>query len=65
MSRPPLAISFAPDARFKDLGLGLVDGMVAAIAERFQAYRVLTTDRRDFSVIRVGPRLIRALELIP
>jgi predicted nucleic acid-binding protein len=53
------------DARFKDLGLGLVDGMVAAIAERRQVYRVLTTDRRDFSVIRVGPRLIRELELIP
>lgn len=53
------------DARFKNLRLGLVDGMVAAIAERRQVYRVLTTDRRDFSVIRVGPRLTRALELVP
>lgn len=53
------------DARFKNLGLGLVDGMVAAIAERRQVYRVLTTDRRDFSVIRVGPRLTRALQLVP
>jgi predicted nucleic acid-binding protein len=53
------------DARFKDLGLGLVDGMVASIAERRQVYRILTTDRRDFSVIRVGPRLTRALELVP
>ena len=53
------------DARFKNLGLGLVDGMVAAIAERRQIYRVLTTDRRDFSVVRVGPRLTRALELVP
>jgi len=53
------------DARFKDLGLGLVDGMVASVAERRQVYRVLTTDRRDFSVIRVGPRLTRALELVP
>lgn len=53
------------DARFKDLGLGLVDGTVAAVAERRQIYRVLTTDRRDFSAIRVGPRLSKALELLP
>ena len=53
------------DARFKDLGLGLVDGMVASIAERRHIYRILTTDRRDFSVLRVGPRLTRALELVP
>jgi predicted nucleic acid-binding protein len=53
------------DARFENLGLGLVDGMVAAIAERRQVYRVLTTDRRDFGAIRVGPRLTRALELVP
>ena len=53
------------DARFKDLGLGLVDGTVAAVAERRQIYRILTTDRRDFSAIRVGPRLSKALELLP
>jgi predicted nucleic acid-binding protein len=53
------------DARFKNLSLGLVDGTVAAIAERRQVYRVLTTDRRDFSAIRLGPRLSRALELLP
>ena len=53
------------DARFKDLNLGLVDGMVAAVAERRQVYRVLTTDRRDFSAIRIGLRLSRALELLP
>ncbi len=53
------------DARFKDLNLGLVDGSVAAIAERRRVYRVLTTDRRDFGAIRVGPRLSRALELLP
>jgi predicted nucleic acid-binding protein len=53
------------DARFGELGLGLVDGAVAAIAERRQVYRVLTTDRRDFTAIRVGPRLTRALELLP
>lgn len=53
------------DARFKDLNLGLVDGSVAAVAERRRVYRVLTTDRRDFGVIRIGPRLTRALELLP
>lgn len=53
------------DAKFKDLNLGLVDGMVAALAERREVYRVLTTDRRDFGALRVGPRLSRALELLP
>lgn len=53
------------DARFEDLSLGLVDGTVAAVAERRQVYRVLTTDRRHFSALRIGPRLSRALELVP
>jgi predicted nucleic acid-binding protein len=53
------------DARFGELSLGLVDGTVAAVAERRQVYRVLTTDRRDFSAIRIGPRLTRALDLLP
>lgn len=53
------------DAKFKGLNLGLVDGTVAALAERRQVYHVLTTDRRDFSALRIGPRLSRALELLP
>lgn len=53
------------DAKFKNLNLGLVDGTVAAVAERRQVYRVLTTDRRDFSAIRIGPRFTRALDLLP
>lgn len=53
------------DARFAQISLGLVDGTVAAVAERRQIYRVLTTDRRDFAAIRVGPRRARALELLP
>jgi predicted nucleic acid-binding protein len=53
------------DARFAKLNLGLVDGTVAAVAERRRVYRVLTTDRRDFATIRVGPRLTRQLELLP
>jgi predicted nucleic acid-binding protein len=53
------------DAKFKDLNLGLVDGTVAALAERRKVYRVLTIDRRDFSAIRVGPRFSQRLELLP
>ncbi len=53
------------DERFSQLGLGLVDSMVAAVAERRRVYRVLTIDRRDFGAIRVGPRLTQALELLP
>jgi predicted nucleic acid-binding protein len=53
------------DAKFKELSLGLVDGTIAALAERREIYRVLTTDRRDFSALRVGTRLSRALELLP
>ena len=57
--------ALALDARFKKLELGLVDGMVASVAERRAVYRVLTTDRRDFGALRVGPRFARALELLP
>lgn len=53
------------DAKFKQLDLGLVDGTVAALAERRRVYRVLTTDRRDFKTIRVGPSFLRTLELLP
>ena len=53
------------DAKFDTLELGLVDGTVAAVAERRQIYRVLTSDRRHFGAIRVGPRLTRALDLLP
>lgn len=53
------------DAKFEELDLGLVDGTVAAVAERRRVYRVLTSDRRDFGALRVGPRLSRALELLP
>jgi predicted nucleic acid-binding protein len=53
------------DAKFKELNLGLVDGTVAAVAERRKVYRVLTTDRRDFGAIRIGPRLSQSLELLP
>jgi predicted nucleic acid-binding protein len=53
------------DARFADRDLGLVDGTLVAVAERRRIYRVLMTDRRDFTAVRVGPRLTRALEVLP
>lgn len=53
------------EAKFKQLDLGLVDGTVAALAERRKVYRVLTTDRRDFSTLRIGPHFSRPLDLVP
>src|SRR5207245_2684083 len=53
------------DRQFAALKAGLVDGVVAAVAERRGILRVLTTDRRDFSAIRVGRNYERALTLLP
>ncbi|MBI4517522.1 MAG: hypothetical protein HY699_17095 [Deltaproteobacteria bacterium] len=53
------------DAKFRELGIGLVDRMVAAVAERRRILRVLTTDRRDFSVLRIGKRFDKAPVLVP
>jgi predicted nucleic acid-binding protein len=53
------------DAKFHELELGLVDGTVAAVAERRRIYRVLTTDHRDFATLRVGERYDKALTLLP
>jgi predicted nucleic acid-binding protein len=53
------------DAKFRELELGLVDGMVAAIAERRRISRILTADRRDFTAIRIGARFDKRVELVP
>jgi predicted nucleic acid-binding protein len=53
------------DARFASLELGLVDAIVCAIAERRGIRRVLTSDVRDFTAVRVGPRYERALTIVP
>jgi len=60
-----LARAIELDARFEQLRLGLVDGTVAAVAERRRVWRILTNDRTDFSTIRVGRRLDRAFDLLP
>lgn len=53
------------DQKFAGLKLGLVDAMVAAVAERRGIYRILTTDRADFTPLRVGERFHRALTVVP
>jgi predicted nucleic acid-binding protein len=53
------------DSKFADLDLGLVDGLVAAVAERRRVHRVLTTDRAEFAAVRVGDRYNRPLTLLP
>jgi len=49
--------------RYEKARIGLVDATVVAIAERLKITRLLTTDRRDFSLVR--PRHCKAFELLP
>jgi predicted nucleic acid-binding protein len=58
-----LARAIEIDRKFDDLGLGLVDASIAALAERLGVYRVLTTDS-DFVAVRVGAGWRRSLELV-
>ena len=53
------------DARFRELQLGLVDGTVAAVAERRRIYQVLTFDHADFAPLRIGPTYRQILTLVP
>lgn len=48
---------------YADLGLGMVDASVVAIAERLGVGQIATLDRRDFRVVR--PRHVDAFELLP
>jgi predicted nucleic acid-binding protein len=49
--------------RYEDARIGFVDATVVAMAERLKIPRILTTDRRDFSLIR--PRHCKEFELLP
>jgi uncharacterized protein len=49
--------------RYESLGLQLADAALAHLADREKVRKLFTTDRRDFSVIRL--KRGRALELIP
>ncbi len=65
VSAADLARAAQLDAKFQQLQLGLVDGVVAAVAERRRINRVLTADRRDFATLRVGARHPQALMMLP
>ncbi len=56
-----LARAAAIEAAHKDLGLGLVDAVVMAIAERLSADAIATLDLRHFAAVRFK----RALKLYP
>ena len=49
--------------RYEDPRIGFVDATVVAVAERLKIQRILTTDRRDFSLVR--PRHCKQFELLP
>ena len=49
--------------RYADLGLGLVDASIVAVAERLDITTVATFSHRDFAVVR--PSHVAALILIP
>jgi uncharacterized protein len=42
------------DEQYADLGIGLVDGVVAAIAERLRAAAIATLDVRHFGALRLS-----------
>ena len=65
VSASDLARALQLDANFHQLQIGLVDGLVAAVAERRRVFRILTTDHRDFSALRLGTRYSQPLTLVP
>jgi predicted nucleic acid-binding protein len=50
-------------ATYADLGLGLLDASIVAVAERLQLATIATMNHRDFTVVR--PAHVDAFELIP
>lgn len=48
---------------YRDAEVGFVDSSVVTVAERLKVRRVMTTDRRHFSIIQ--PRHCSRLELLP
>lgn len=51
------------EREYEQLDLGLVDAAVIAVCERLGEPKVVTLDRRDFSVVQ--PRHVPTLELLP
>jgi predicted nucleic acid-binding protein len=53
-----------PAAVLVEVDYFLVDGVVAALAERLRIYRILTIDHEDFGPLRVGERYTQRLEIV-
>ena len=53
------------DQKFNGLEIGIVDGVVAALAEPLRIYRILTIDHEDFGPLRVCERYTLSLEIVP
>ena len=51
------------EAEYADLGLGIVDASVIALAERLDEPKVATLDHRHFGTVR--PAHVESLELLP
>lgn len=49
--------------RYRDLGLGVVDASIVALAERFGEARLATLDQRHFRAVR--PVHVPAFEIVP
>jgi uncharacterized protein len=49
--------------QYADARIDFVDTTVIAVAERLGAGTILTTDRRDFEIVR--PKNVRSFELLP
>jgi predicted nucleic acid-binding protein len=49
--------------RYKDSRIDFVDATVMAIAERFRSTKILSLDRRDFSLFRDRHR--QSFEILP
>ena len=49
--------------QYRDLGLGMVDASVVAVAERLGEETIATLDHRHFSVVR--PRHVASFTLVP
>jgi uncharacterized protein len=49
--------------RYHDLGLGVVDASVIAVAERLGVSTIATLNHRDFAVVR--PAHVAAFDLLP
>ena len=60
-----LARAVQIDEKFSDQEIGLVDGTVAAIAERKKIYRVLTIDHAHFRAIRIGSNYRQSITIVP